>query len=173
MQTFISLFLASYFMKRRNYILLILATIAFSACTKKCEEPDIQAINALYFELQNGGEDGFNSDELNAIYFVRFIPFSEPLIADTLYANGLFPDGEGKFHINDTYPFTNDQSPYYTVYGYLVVEPTTGFVANIENIELGGEYDGECGYTNLKKRFTLDGDTIDVSGSQSFVQLTR
>ena len=36
-----------------------------------------------------------------------------------------------------------------------------------------GEYDGDCGYFNTKKRFTLNGDTIDVSGSQEFTPLTR
>lgn len=173
LQKFISLFLASEFMKKSLYISLFLVAFAFSACTEECDEPDIQAINALYFELQNGGENGFSPEELDAVFFVRFIPFSEPLIADTLYPNGLYPNGEGRFFINDTYPFTNDQSPYYTVYGYMVVEPTTGYVANIENIELGGEYDGDCGYNNTLKKFTVNNDTIDVSGSQAFFPLTR
>src|SRR5690606_1861369 len=160
-------------MKKRKYLLLTLTVLTFGACSEKCEEPDIQAINAIYFELQNGGENGFSAEELDAVYFVRYIPFSEPLIADTLIPNGFFPEGEGRFLINDTYPFNNSQSPYFTVYGNLVVEPTTGYVANIENIELKGEYDGDCGYFNTKKRFTLNGDTIDVSGSQEFTPLTR
>ncbi|NEN24449.1 hypothetical protein G3O08_13135 [Cryomorpha ignava] len=160
-------------MKKTSILLLVLAALSFGACSEKCEEPDIQAINALYFELQNGGDNGFSAEELDAIFFVRFIPFSEPLIADTLYPNGIYPEGEGRFLINDSYPFNNDQSPYYTVYGYMVVEPTTGYVANIENIELGGEYDGDCGYINTRKRYTVNGDTIDVSGSQVFVPLTR
>ncbi len=160
-------------MKTQTILFSVFATILFCSCTEKCEEPDIQSINALHFELQNGGDNGFTADELDAIYFVRYIPFSEPLIADTLYSNGIYPLGEGRFLINDRFPFNNDQSPYYTVYGYLVVDPTTGYVANIENIELGGAYDGDCGYTNTLKRFSLDGDTIDVSGSQEFIPLTR
>lgn len=160
-------------MKKRNFLLVALSALCFSACTEECDEPDIQAINALYFELQNGGENGFTAEELDAVFFVRFIPFSEPLIADTLYTNGNYPEGEGKFLINDTYPFNNDESPYYTVYGYMVVEPTTGYVANIENIDLGGEYDGDCGYINTQKRYTINGDSVDVSGSQVFVPLTR
>lgn len=143
------------------------------ACSEKCDEPDIQYINGLHLKLQNGGDNGFSPEELDAIYFVRYIPFSEPLIADTLMANGYFPEGPGKFTINDKFPFFNDQSPYYTVYGYMIIDPTTGYVANIEDIKLAGQYDGDCGYTNTKKIFTLNVDTIDVSGLETYYPLTR
>lgn len=160
-------------MRNTNLTFFIIALLTLGACSEKCDEPDIQYINGLHLELQNGGSNGFTPEELDAIYFVRYIPFSEPLIADTLLSNGYFPDGPGKFTINDNFPFFNDQSPYYTVYGYMIIDPTTGFVANIEDITLAGQYDGDCGYTNTNKIFTLDGDTIDVSGLDTYYPITR
>ncbi len=153
-------------------ILLFSLTLATS-CTEQCDEPDVQAINALYFELQQGGEDGFSPVELDQIFYVRFIPFSEPLIADTFYPGGFFPLGEGRFYINDAYPFLNDQSPYFTVYGYQVVDLLSGYVANIENIGLEGQYDGECDYFNLKKEFTFNLDTVDRGGSVDFYPISK
>lgn len=160
-------------MDRRILLLFIITTLGFNACSEKCDEPDIGAINGLYFELQQGGENGFTPEELNQIYFVRFIPFSEPLIADTFYAQGSYPLGLGKFVINDSYPFRNEQSPYYTVYGYQVVDPVTSFAANIENIKLGGQYDGDCGYDNTLKTYTLNGDSVDMSGSMAYYPITQ
>lgn len=160
-------------MKIQKLLLLSFAILAFTACEEKCEEPDIQAINALYFELKQGGEDGFTPEELDQIYFIRFVPFSEPLIADTLYTYGSYPEGEGKFLINDTYPFRNEQSPYYTVYGYMVKDLGSNYTDTIQNIELGGRYDGDCGYDNILKRYTVNGDTVDMSGSQEPYLLTR
>ncbi len=160
-------------MNRRILFLFLIATLGFNACSEKCAEPDIQAINGLYFELQQDGENGFTTEELNQIYFVRFIPSSEPLIADTFYTQGNYPLGLGKFVINDTYPFRNDQSPYYTIYGYQVVDPVTSFAANIENIDLGGQYDGDCGYDNTLKTYTLNGDSVDMSGSMAYYPITQ
>lgn len=160
-------------MKIQKLLLLSFAILAFTACEEKCEEPDIQAINALYFELKQGGEDGFTPEELDQIYFIRFVPFSEPLIADTLYTYGSYPEGEGKFLINDTYPFRNEQSPYYTVYGYMVKDLGSNYTDTIQNIELGGRYDGDCGYDNILKKYTVNGDTVDMSGSQEPYLLTR
>jgi hypothetical protein len=158
----------------RNLLYIFFALcLGITACTGECEEPDIQAINALYFELQQGGEGGFTDEELDAVYFVRFVPFSQPLIADTFYAQGNYPLGEGRFLINDQYPFFNQEAPYFTSYGYMVVDPITGYVGNIENIDLEGEYDGDCGYENLRKKFTFNGDTVDFGGSQDYYLISK
>lgn len=155
--------------------ILVLISLLFGAasCSEKCDEPDIGMINALYFELKQGGENGFSEEELDSIYIVRFVPFSEPLVADTAYIGGEYPAGEGKFYINNEYPFFNYQSPYFPTYGYMVVDPTTGFVGNIENIELTGQYDGDCGYRNLEKKFTYNGEEFDFGGTQAYFTITR
>jgi hypothetical protein len=146
---------------------LLLAVAFFSACSKKCDEPDIQAINALYFELDQSS-DGFTPEALDEIFIVRFVPFSEPLLADTVYLDGIYPSGSGRFYINDEFPFVNSQSPYYTIYGYIIVDPTTSYGGVVENISLEGEYDGDCDYDNIAKRFTFNTDTVDMGGTQDF-----
>ncbi len=155
-------------MKNSFSLLFFLFVIGLTvSCSKECDEPDIQAINALYFELVEG-EDGFTPEAIDQIYIVRFVPFSEPFVADTLFLEGNYPSGRGKFFINDVFPFVNSQSPYFTIYGYLIVDPTTGYVGNVENISLLGEYDGDCGYNNLEKNFTFNGEEVDMGGSQAF-----
>lgn len=160
-------------MKTQTLLSFLLLALVFVSCKEKCDEPDIQAINALYFELKQGGDGGFTEEELNSIFFVRFVPMSDPLIADTLFPQGNYPMGAGKFYINDNYPFRNDQSPYFPVYGYMIVDPGTNYRDTISNIKLGGQYDGECGYDNTLKKYTVNGDTVDMSGSQDFHLLTR
>lgn len=160
-------------MKAYTILLSVLAFGLVSSCAKDCDEPDIESINSLYFELKQGGDDGFTAEELDEMYVVRYIQESDPLIADTLFTNGVYPEGEGKIIINDSYPFLNSQSPYYTVYGYEIVIQSAGFISFIENIELGGEYDGECGYTNTRKAFDLNGDSLNRAGSTDFLLLTN
>ena len=53
-----------------------------------------------------------------------------------------------------------------------MVDPTTGYVGNIENIELEGEYDGDCGYNNLAKKFTFNNEEVDLGGTQNFYLIT-
>jgi len=159
-------------MKKIHRLSIVLMTIAICcACSKKCDEPDIQAINALYFELDQSSE-GFTQEALDQIFIVRFVPFSEPLVADTVYLNGNYPSGRGRLYINDEFPFVNNQSPYFTIYGYTIVDPTTSYGGVIENIELEGEYDGDCGYNNISKRFTFNTDTINMGGTQEFYLVT-
>jgi len=156
-----------------HFLLPCLILFSTSSCVQDCDEPDVERINSLLFELKQGGEDGFSQEALNSIYYVRYVAFSEPLIADTFYGNGNFPEGNGRFVINDQFPFRNSQTPYYTSYAYIVIDPTSDFAADIENVKLQGFYDGECGYTNTQKQFVLDGDTIDLAGSADFYLLTR
>ncbi len=160
-------------MNKANFIPFLALCFIFSSCSKECDEPDIGSINAFYFEMKSEGEDGFTEEQLESLYIVRFVPYSEPLIADTMYLNGRFPDGDGKFHINDEFPFLNIQSPYYPTFGYMVVEPETGFVGNIENLELKGEYDGDCNYRNIDKKFTFNGEEHNYGGEKRFFTITR
>jgi len=150
--------------------LLLLFGMA-SSCSKTCDDPDVQAINALYFELDQSS-DGFTQEALDEIFIVRFVPFSEPLLADTVFLNGNYPSGRGRFYINDEFPFVNRQSPYFTVYGYQIVDPTTSYGGTVENISLVGEYDGDCEYNNISKRFTFNTDTVDMGGTQNFYLIT-
>lgn len=154
------------------FLYFLLALISIS-CEQKCDEPDIERINSIYIQLKQGGSDGFSASELDSIYFVRYVPGSNPIIADTAYPDGYFPEGEGKFLINDTYPFINEEPPYWVVFGYEIVEPSSDFSTKIEGIDLKGMYDGDCGYNNVKKTFLVDSQEVDMSGSQEFYLITR
>lgn len=154
-------------------IILVFSALLSGACSKECNEPDIQKINALYFELKKGGEDGFTQEQLDSAFIVRFVPFSQPLIADTMYLYGKYTDGDGRFFINDEFPFLNYQSPYFPTFGYMVVDPLTGFVGTIENIDLKGEYDGDCHYENLDKNFTYNGEPYNYGGSEEYFLITN
>lgn len=160
-------------MKASIILFSAVAALFLTSCVDECDEPDVQRLNSLFFELKQDGEDGFTPEELDEVYFVRYVQKSEPLIADTFYTEGSYPEGEGRFVINDTYPFVNNQSPYFVVFGYQVVVESAGYTANIENIELLGEYDGDCGYTNTQKAFDLDGEAMDMAGSTEFLELTK
>lgn len=156
-----------------NSIFILFVLLGLYSCEEKCDEPDIERINSIYIELKQGGSDGFTEDELNNIYFVRYVPNSNPLVADTSYPNGFFPEGEGRFLINDSYPFRNEEPPYWVVFGYEIIEPNSGFSTRIQDIELDGMYDGDCGYNNIKKTFTVDSVPVDMSGSQEFYLVTK
>ncbi len=152
---------------------LLFGLLFFLGCAEECDEPNISEINSLRFQLDVGGVNGFFEGELQWVYIVRFVPFSDPLVADTLYLDGFFPEGEGKFMINDEFPFINTGSPYYPVYGYQVVDPSTEYVATIQNIKLRGEYTGDCDYINHEKSFTINGDTVDMAGSDEYYLISQ
>jgi hypothetical protein len=156
-----------------HFVLVLGLLMFWSACLEKCEEPDIQRINSLRFELDIDGENGFFSFEIEDVYLVRFIPFTDPLIADTFMLNGVFPEGPGRFLINDNFPFRNATPPYFTAFGYKVVDPNTVWEGTIDNITLRGEYTGDCDYVNLQRSFFFQGDSIDMGGSEEFFLISQ
>lgn len=154
-------------------VFFLLVLLLVYSCVEKCEEPDIQRINSLRFELDIDGENGFFSSEIEDVYLVRFIPFTDPLIADTFMLNGVFPEGPGRFLINDEFPFRNAAPPFFPVYGYQVVDPNTEFVGTIDNIQLRGEYTGDCDYVNLQRSFFFNGDSVDMGGTEDFFLISQ
>ena len=155
------------------FAILLLVFSLGSSCIEKCDEPDIQRINSLRFELDIDGENGFFLSEIEDVYLVRFIPFTDPLIADTFMLNGVFPEGPGKFLINDEFPFRNAAPPFFPVFGYQVVDPNTEYVGTIDNIQLLGEYTGDCDYVNLQRSFFFNGDSVDMGGSEAFFLISQ
>jgi len=160
-------------MKISNPTYLLIVLLALYSCDQKCDEPDIERINSIYIELKQGGSDGFSEEELDNIFFIRYVPNSNPLVADTAYPQGFYPEGNNKFLINDSYPFRNETPPYWVVFGYEIIEPSSGFSTRIQDIDLEGMYDGDCGYNNVKKTFTVDSVPVDMSGSQEFYVVTK
>lgn len=156
------------------YSLFVCAVIGLSACKEVCDEPDIDRINGLKLALPVEGPDAFTEQELADLIFIRYVPFSDPLIADTVFVNGnTLVEGPGRFIINDFFPFRNATAPFFVTYHYIIEGFTAAFFAEIENIQLRGAYDGECNYTNLQQSFFLNGDSLDLGGSEDFFELPR
>lgn len=156
------------------YGFLFVAAIAVVSCDKVCDEPDINRLNGLKFQLPVEGPDAFTEEELADLMFVRYVPFSEPLVGDTIFVDGNnLIEGPGRFIINDDFPFTNASAPYFVIYDYIVEGFTAAFFVQIESIVLKGEYTGDCEYFNEQKSFFLNGDSIDLGGQEEFFVLPR
>lgn len=154
--------------------LLTLSALCFTSCQEVCDEPDIDRINGLKLALPVEGPDAFTSEELADLMFIRYVPFSDPLIGDTVMVDGnILAEGPGRFIINDFFPFRNATAPFFITYNYIIEGFTAAFFAEIEDIQLKGEYDGECNYTNLQQSFFLNGDSLDLGGSDDFFILPR
>jgi len=156
------------------YSLLFMSCFATVSCEKVCDEPDIDRLNGLRFQLPVEGPDAFTEEELADLMFVRYVPFSEPLVGDTIFVNGNnLVEGPGRFIINDGFPFVNSSAPYFVTYDYIIEGFTAAFFAQIESITLKGEYTGDCEYINQQKSFFLNGDSLDLGGQESFFELPR
>lgn len=153
---------------------LFVLFIAVTSCEKKCDEPDIDRLNGLRFQLPVEGPDAFTEEELADLMFVRYVPFSDPLVGDTIFVDGNnLIEGPGRFIINDDFPFTNASAPYFVTYDYAVEGFTAAFFVQIERIVLEGEYTGDCDYINEQKSFFLNGDSLDLGGQEDFYELPR
>jgi len=150
-------------MKKMMRLSLIVGTLALLglSCTKICDEPDVNGINALPFKFKTDGNDGFSQDEINSAYMVRYlIAFGDSLTfpKDTLSLNG-----RKDFRLTNYDPFRND-SIGYVRYNYAIRfenNDTLGYV--ITQIKLKGQYTGECAYENQMKRFTWNGQAQDIT----------
>lgn len=155
-------------------VVAVVIALLLSGCKDICDEPDIDRINGLKFQLEVEGPNAWTKPELADLMFVRYIPFSDPLIGDTVMINGNnFLEGPGRFIINDFFPFRNANAPYFVTYDYIIEGFTAAFFAQIEGIKLRGQYTGDCDYVNLQKSFFLNGDSLDMGGSEEFLLLPR
>lgn len=157
-------------MKKMMRLSLIVGTLALLslACTKICDEPDVNGLNALPFKFKTDGTDGFSQAEINSAYMVRYlIAFGDSLTfpKDTLSLNG-----NTDFRLTNYDPFRND-SIGYVRYNYAIRfenNDTLSYV--ITQIELNGQYIGDCAYENQMKRFTWNGQDQDITEfSDSFL----
>lgn len=150
-------------MKKRMRLYLMVGTLALLslACTKICDAPNVDLINALPFEFKTEGNDGFSEAEVSSAYMVRYlIAFGDSLTfpKDTISLNG-----RTNFNLTNYDPFRND-SIGYVRYNYAIRfenNDTLSYV--ITQIELKGQYTGECAYENQLKRFTWNGQPQDIT----------
>ena len=150
-------------MKKMMRFCLIIGTLALLSvsCTKTCDEPDVNGLNALPFQFKTDGSDGFSESAINSAYMVRYlIAFGDSLTfpKDTISLNG-----RDNFRLTNYDPFVND-SIGYVRYNYAIrFESSDTLSYVITQIELKGQYTGDCAYENQMKRFTWNGQVQDIT----------
>lgn len=165
-------------MKQIQQSALILVSIAaFAACTEVCDEPPVDDLNALYLELKKDSVDGFTQAELDSCFLVRYFDvFNDSLTFpdDTVFYYGNFHEGsENRIRISNGTPFEND-SLFYVRYNYGIFFRTDSTLQYlITDIDLKGEYIGDCDYENVTKTFRLNDELVNRSGNQEYYQITK
>lgn len=147
------------------------AVICLHGCIEPCEAPEVEAINALYFEFARDGDSGFSEEQINNMYIARFFPAIDTIISDTFFLGGNYPLGSGQFYINNHFPFENKSAPYFPFYRYEIFTADLTTIHVVDSIDLDGSYIDDCTYANKGKTFLLDGQFTDRSGSREFVKL--
>jgi hypothetical protein len=150
-------------MKKMMRFCLIVGTLALMSvsCTKICDAPDVDSLNALPFQFKTDGNDGFSESEINSAYMVRYlIALGDSL---TFPVDTVSLEGRDNFRLTNYDPFRND-SIGYVRYNYAILfesNDTLSYV--ITQIELKGQYTGECAYENQLKKFTWNGQVQDIT----------
>jgi len=112
-----------------------------AACEKPCPEQDVDSLNALYLDFKLSGPNSFNESDLQDLFMVRFL-------TDTL----------------DTLSFQADTIPLNSADDFYAEEYKIRISKNNPQFSTP-----DCIYTNTKKTFVLNGDSIDASGSTEYV----
>jgi len=147
----------------------------FIACEKDCPEQDVDSLNAIYLQFKTDGDNAFTSGQLSTMFMVRFQTDTLDTLsfqADTFFygQDGYYAD-DYKIRLSKFLPQWEEAgAPYYSAYNYSFQNASGDFNIIMRDIELEGSYDDEdCIYTNTKKQFILNEQTIDVSGSTEYV----
>lgn len=140
--------------------------VCISACEEDCEEPNVDDLNAFYFEFKLDGANSFSEAELDSIYIVRFqdiIPdsFSFPLDTLNYFDSTLVVDAH-VIRLSQGKPFVEVPPPYFPEYKYKILSINQDLEYRIEQIKLEGSYVGDCEYVNSEKSLVFNGDTLDM-----------
>ncbi len=161
----------------KTVFLLLTAFIIVASCTKICDEPPVDDLNALYLQFKTEGEDSFTEEELESFYLVRYFDVPEDSLTfpdDTIFYHGNFYDGsDNQIRISNGTPFLND-SIFYVRYNYgLFFESDSTLSYIITEFDLEGTYVGECGYENVTKTFHINDQLVDMSASTDYYEITK
>lgn len=153
-------------------LLLVLGT----ACTKDCDAPPVDDINALYLRLKTGGDNGFSEEELSSLYLVRYFDVpgdSLTFPADTLHFASFYEGSDNKIRISNDTPFRND-SLFFVRYNYgFYFEADSNLSVMLTDIQLEGGYIEDCDYENRRKTFRINDQEVNRSGSQDYYEITK
>lgn len=157
--------------------LLLSAFVVLASCTKICDEPPVDDLNALYLKFNTEGEDSFTEEELESFYMVRYFDVPGDSLTfpdDTVFYHGHFYEGSaGQIRLSNHIPFRND-SIFYVRYNYgLYFESDSTLSYIITDIDLEGTYVGECDYENVKKTFHINDQLVDMSASTDYYEIKK
>lgn len=165
--------------KTFRFQFLFFLCVFLVSCEKPCEDPGVDSINSIYLKLKSGGENGFTQEELNSTYLVRYLMGypTDSLNRDT--TSFVFYEGSSnRIRIGSEIPWKSIIPPYYTQYTYIITNTSTNRKDTITNIDLIGDYTGDCKYVNSQKQFIhkyiepssgeLRSDIIDMAGNVDY-----
>jgi hypothetical protein len=167
-------------MNHRIFILLALFAMVLSSCEEECDPPDVDALNGIYLEFDtDGGMDSFTAAELDSVYMVRFIEadfdsFLFPVDTFRFYQEGFYLDQPYRIRLSRQFPLGLPSGPpYYSSFKYLFKSFGQDFQVRLQSIELDGSYTDDCNYETRLKRYVLNDDTLEVTGSTQFVKMVK
>lgn len=170
-------------MNNQSKFLIIISTLiaifTITSCDEDCPETDVDAINAIYLQFKTNGDNSFSTSELDSVYMVRFFEeeldsFNFPVDTFLFFENGFY-EPDYKIRLSKNLPaFENSGAPFYTAYKYKLLSFGQPWEVTLQEIELEGGYDSEnCEYIPVKKAYLLNGEYIEVTGSEEYVQITK
>jgi len=153
--------------------------LLFSACKSDCDPVDVDALNSIYLRFNTeGGPDSFSPDELDSVYMVRYQTsdvdsFLFPVDTFNLYDIGFYDDQYGvRLGKNDPIGVPSGP-PYYPQYMYKFLSRDENFQVRLQGIEVDGNYQDDCNYEPVSKRYQLNDDTLMIPGSTTFVSMFK
>ncbi len=156
-------------------ILLLIGT----SCEESCDPVDVDGLNSIYLQFDTSGEENsFNATELDSVYFIRYQEsfldsFSFPVDTVNLYDIGFYQEGY-KVRLSKDYPQgIASGPPYYSTFKYKFFNRNDDWQVRLQFIEIQGGYLDDCNYEARLKQFVLNDDTLDRTGSTSFVPVFK
>jgi hypothetical protein len=163
-------------LNNKHFLFLLLGTFFFTACEEPCTDPDTDYLNGIFLEFKLGGEDGYTNEELNEAYVVRYYAndVDTVLPVDTIFLNGIFYENTtNKLRLSNNFPIKNSIQPYWVIYDYTIQNPEQTFVIQIKNIDVKGNYTGDCIYENQLKTYTVNDSLFNRTGNSEYLLIDR
>lgn len=170
-------------MKKTQIYFLSLAALATAlfctSCEESCEPVDVDALNAIYLEFDtDGGAGSFTAEELDSVYFVRYQEsfldsFNFPVDTIELHQLGFYQPGY-RVRLSRDYPQgLASGPPYYSTFKYKFFNHGDDWQVRLQSIDIQGGYLDDCDYDTRLKEFVLNDDTVDATGSTTFVSVFK
>lgn len=164
---------------RSTLLLSLVLAFTLNSCKEECEPIDVDSLNAIYLQFDtSGGADSFDPSELDSVYMVRyqiaeFDSFNFPVDTLNFYQDGFYRD-DYRIRLSREIPSSlGGGPPYYSDFMYRFLGRSQDFQVRLQGIRLDGGYVDDCTYDARLKQFTLNDDTLVVTGSKAYVPMFK